>query len=134
MNELLRLIAGPLAFTLEPGRFRFVNSSTGRSFGDARITLESAVLRLDLVRDRSQVSARLQPTVGPSDDWFWIGVFRRVLDGDRPGSDELDAGGVDFLRRWLDVLEERAATDAGRSELVEDLIRARAERAEELFG
>lgn len=134
MNELLRLLAGSLNFMLEPGQFRIVNSSTGQSYGDASITLESAGLRLDLVRDRSQVSLRFQPAKGPFDEWFWIGVLRRALERDRPGSDELDASGVEFLRRSMNILEDRVATDQGREELVDELTRARAERAEELFG
>lgn len=134
MNELLQLLTGSLGFLLEPGRFRIVDSSSGRSFGDASIKLQSAGLRLELTRDRSQNSIRFQPADGPIDEWFWIGVLRRLLEGDRPGSDELDQGAIEFLRRSLDDLERRVASDEERHALVGELIRVRNERSEELFG
>ncbi|MCB1030362.1 MAG: hypothetical protein KDA95_03445 [Acidimicrobiales bacterium] len=134
MKELLQLLAGPLVFLLEHGRFSIVDSSSGRSFGDASVTLQSAGVRLELVRDRSQISIRFQPALGPADEWFWIGVLRRLLEGDRPGSDELDRGAIEFLRRSLDNLEDRAASADGSAKLVDDLTRARENRAQELFG
>ncbi len=134
MTELLQVLASSLVFLLEPGRFRIVDSSSGSSFGDASVTLQSEGLRLELVRDRSQISIRLQPVGSPTDDWFWLGVLRRLLDGDRPGSDELDTAAINFIRRWLAELEDTVANAQGRDELVAQLVRAREERSKELFG
>lgn len=132
MSELLELLAGPLAFLLVPGRYRLVDSRSG-SGGDASITLESASTRLQLVRDRTEVSLRFQPTAPSSEDWFWLGVARRLLDGDRPGRDELDGSAIEFLQNRLAELEEGLAV-LGRAGLVDALQRARDERATELFG
>lgn len=134
MSELLRLLASSLAFLLEPGRFTIVSSSSGRSFGDARVTLQSETMRLELIRDRSQNAIRFQPVIGSAEEWFWLGVLRRSLDGDRPGSDELDGAAIGFLRRSLDTLENRLIDSTAREVLIAELTQERSDRSVERFG
>jgi len=134
MNELLRLLASSLSFLLEAGKFTIVGSSSGKAFGDASVTLESDGLRLELLRDRSQNAIRLQPVSGSTEEWFWLGVVRRLVDGDRPGSDELDRAAIDFLQRSIDALETQVADDESRRRLIDELVRERSARSQELFG
>jgi hypothetical protein len=132
--EILRLLASSLAFLLEPQRYRIVDSSASDSFGgDASVTLQSDTTRLQLVSDRAELSMRLQPRTPAGDDWFWIGVARRVLAGDQPGSDNLDATAVAFLRTRLPEVEAAFGSDDARVALVQRLQDARAERSRELF-
>jgi hypothetical protein len=132
MTELLGLLADRLAFLLEPGRFRIVDSRSGEH-GDATVTLASTSMLVEIVRDRGETSLRLRPD-DPPGDWFWIGMVRRAMDGDLPGSDELDAGAITFLRANLDDLESRFGDPGLRERLLRELRLAQAGRAAELFG
>lgn len=134
MVEILRLLASSLAFLLEPGHYRIVDSSTSDSFGGgASVTLQSDTTRLQLVSDRSQVSIRLQPRTPADDDWFWLGVARRVLAGDKPDRDDLDDAAVQFLRARLVEIEAAFGSEDTRVALVQRMQEARAERSRELF-
>lgn len=127
------LLATSLAFLVEPGRFRIVDSESTASFGgNASITLESLTMKIQLVRDRREISCRFQ-SIG-SEEWFWIGVARRLLIGDRPGSDDLDESAVEFLESSLGVLEEDLGDEAKRERLLVKLVEARDDRAREVFG
>lgn len=90
-------------------------------------------MHLQIVRDRGELSLRLQPG-GPPGDWFWIGVVRRAVDGDVPGNDVLDAEAIIFLEDNIGDLEARSGGDESRGQLVSELRSARDSRAEELFG
>lgn len=133
MKELLKLLAGPLYFLLEASRFKIVDSTRSRTSDHATVTLQSTTVRLEIVRDRTQNSIRFQAVDDPFQQWFWIGVLRRVLDGDRPGRDDLDSGAIEFLRRSLDSLDDRITSDESRVQLIADLTREQRARAAELF-
>jgi hypothetical protein len=124
-----------LAFLVEPGRYNIVDSTARESCGgDGSVTLQGATTRLEVISDRSEISIRLQPRSSTDNDWFWIGVVRRVLNGERPGSDHFDEGAVEFLRTRLPEVEAAFGDSTSRAALVARLQAAREERARELFG
>lgn len=134
MTELLKFMASHLAFLFETGRYRIVDSRSGRPAGDALVVLESATVRLRLVHDRSQIHLDIQPNPCGSGDWYGIGVVRRWKAGDRPGLDDLDESSVAFLQRELDGIEAEWSTEQGRQAGTDRLNEEREARADELFG
>lgn len=134
MAELLRFIATHLMFLFESGRYRIIDSRSGRPSGDGLVIVESDAVRLRFVRDRSEMHADIQPRSADGDEWFGIGVARRWLLGERPGFDHLDDSAVSFLREHLDRLEAEWSTVLGREVGLQRLRDERAARADELFG
>ncbi len=134
MKDLLDLLAGSLGFLLAAGRFRIVDSFSDQNQGYARIGLESEAMLLEVVRERDDMSLRITARSDNGDDWFWLGILRRVIDGDRPGSDRLDSSGVEFLRLNIERLELVYSDPALREVFLKDLATAREERSRELFG
>lgn len=133
MIALLKLLETNLSFLLNPGRFR-IGGSTAGGEQHASITLESDDLRLELVRERDEIFARIMSTATPEMDWFWIGVYRRVIWGEHPGSDVLDDSAIDFLRQELDGISRRFSSEDHRADFLALLIAERAQRSHELFG
>ncbi len=134
MAELLRFIATHLMFLFDPGRYRIVDSRSGRPSGDGLVVIESDSVRVRFVRDRSQMHVDIQPCPDEGEDWFGIGVVRRWLLGESPGYDYLDESSVAFLRENLVRIEAEWSTRAGREVGMQRLRDERAARAEELFG
>lgn len=134
MIELLMFLATRLGYLLEPGRFRIVNSESGRSQGgDAVIDLESATLHVRLTRDRGQILMSFQPLVS-STDWFSPGLLRGLLTGERPESEVLDDAWAKELSSTLVELERRLADPDEAEPTIRELRRQAKLRAKELFG
>jgi hypothetical protein len=134
MAELLRFIATQLMFLFDEGRYRIVDSRSGKPAGDGLVVVESEAVRLRFVRDRSRLSADIQPCVDGVDDWFGIGVARRWILGERPGYDHLDESSVAFLRDHLGRIETEWSTSSGRETGLHRMRAERSARADELFG
>ena len=134
MTELLRFMASYLTFLFETGKYRIVDSRSGRPAGDALVVLESPTVRLRLVHDRSQIHLDIQPNPPGPGGWYGIGVARRWKAGDRPGLDDLDESCVAFLRRELDGIEAEWSTEQGRQAGLDRLNEEQEARADELFG
>ena len=134
MTELLRFMVSYLTFLFETGKYRIVDSRSGRPAGDALVVLESPTVRLRLVLDRSQIYLDIQPNPPGPGGWYGIGVARRWKAGDRPGLDDLDESCVAFLRRELDGIEAEWSTEQGRQAGLDRLNEEREVRADELFG
>ena len=134
MAELLIFMASHLAFLFETGKYRIVDSRSGRPAGDALVVLESANVRLRVVHDRSQLHLDIQPNPAGHGDWYGIGIARRWRAGDRPGLDDLDESSIAFLRQELDGIEKEWSTEGGRQAGLDRLNEEREARADELFG
>jgi hypothetical protein len=133
--ELLRFLVTRFGYLFEPGRYRFVDSTSGRSFGgDAMVLLESETLRLRFTRDRSQLLLEFQPIQGRKNEWFSPGLLRGLLLGDRGGSEVLSDEWASYLESALDELEVRLKNPATRDAAVAGLREQAKARAKELFG
>jgi hypothetical protein len=71
-------------FLFDSGRYRIVDSRSGRPSGDGMVVIESESVPPRFVRDRSEMLA-IQPCPDEGEDRFGIGVVRRWLLGDSPG-------------------------------------------------
>ena len=132
MKDLLIFLALHLSSLLEAGWFRITNSDARDGHGS--VLLESSATRMMFVWERSEMSVRIQPKFAPEDDWFWIGVIRRVILGEKPGVDVLDESAAAFLQSHLPAIDAAFADVNSRSELVGRLREGREARSRELFG
>lgn len=99
-----------------------------------RVSLESDNSRIEVVRERDEVSLRIAPKEGRKDDWVWIGVLRRVLDGDEGAGDVLDEQSLRFLNRRMPEVEFAFGEAKLREALISRLLEARRERADQQFS
>ncbi len=135
MTEILIYLATHLAFLFEPDRFRFVDSRVDSSFGgDALVVLESEALRVRIIWDRAQLLLSFQPREGRSNEWFSPGLLRGLLQGDRGGSEVLDADWAGFLSSAIPELESRLGEPISEAETLTELRRQAKLRSKELFG
>ena len=84
-----------------------------------------------MITERAETSLRLQP--GSGAEWYWIGVFRRLLSGDRPGSNILDRVAIAFLDDHLSEIERRCSPTE-QVEFIAALDVEEEARATEMFG
>jgi hypothetical protein len=127
-------LATQLQFLFRPGGYRFVDSIVSTSGGDAMVVLESAILRLQLTRDRSQLLLTFQPLRGKRSQWFSPGLLRGLMTGERPRSEVLDEEWARFLKVALPELEKRLGDPVQGAQTLNELrVQARL-RAKELFG
>lgn len=134
MIRILQYLLGHCAFLLTSPDYRFVDSRVAESFGDdAYLVLESRSLRMRFVCDRGQLFLDFQSTSHSGDkDWFSVDVVRRLLEGEQPGSAELDPEYADFLESKIADIE--TCFSERLDETVAELRRLERVRAKELFG
>jgi hypothetical protein len=130
MTAILEFLVAHLAFLYAPGRYRFVDSGSVESFGNAYLDLESDTMRLRMIHDRSQLFLDFAPLDG--NDWFSLDVVRRLLTGERQESSELSPDYAAFLEREIGEIERRFRDE--RDETVRALKELERVRAKELFG
>jgi hypothetical protein len=130
MTAILEFLVAHLAFLYAPGRYRFVDSGSVESFGNAYLDLESDAMRLRMIRDRSQLFLDFAPLDGK--DWFSLDVVRRLLTGERQESSELSPDYAAFLEREIGEIERRFRDE--RDATVRALKELERVRAKELFG
>lgn len=135
MVQILLFLANHCAFLFRPDYFRFVDSRVDESFGNAFVVLESSVIRLRLVRNRSRLAGEFQPVeAGRRDSWYTLDLLRGVLHGDRSGPYALDAAWARFLAASLPDLEDRFASEERRDHTLKELAEQGRLRAKERFG
>jgi hypothetical protein len=133
VNRQERRLRRVVAWLRESAQFVLVAWSDEGSRGE-RVTLERPGLRIEFVRDYADFFVDLQPLDGWADDGFGLGVWSRVLENNRNVSDKLGRSTMMFLRRQLGPIERRLAIPEERDDLIRRLVRARNERAVEMFG
>jgi len=131
MEEILRYLMKYCSFLYSPNRFRFVDSGSSDSFGNAFLVLEHEELRLQFVKDRGQIFLDFQHTSkNHKDDWFSIDIVKQMVTGKIEPSAEMDSEKAEFLKTNLDRIEQLffAANLEGTIKRLRELERARAKR------
>ena len=107
-------------------------TSVGYGFAQVVVRSGGVALRFDAERgDRAALAVQLQCA---PDDWFGIGVVRRVVAGESWSSDLADQGAVEFLHANIEQLCAAAESVDRCTSLAEQLRVARSQRADEIFG
>jgi len=131
MEEILRYLMKHCSFLYSPNRFRFVDSGSSESFGNAFLVLEHKEMRLQFVKDRGQIFLDFQPTsIKHKGDWFSIDIVKQLVTGKIEASAEMDSEKVEFLKNNLDEIEPLFSTAnmEGTIKKLKELERARAKR------
>jgi len=119
------------SFLYSPNRFRFVDSGSSESFGNAFLVLEHKELRLRFVKDRGQIFLDFQPTSkNRKGEWFSIDIVKQMVTGEIETSAEMDSEKRKFLKTNLDKIEQlfSSANREGTIKKLKELERARAKR------
>ncbi|NVM16748.1 MAG: hypothetical protein HWN80_03465 [Candidatus Lokiarchaeota archaeon] len=131
MEEILRYLMKHCSFLYSPNQFRFVDSGSSESFGNAFLVLEHEGLRLQFVKDRGQIFLDFQPTSkNHKADWFSIDIVKQMVTGKIETSAEMDSKKAEFLKTNLDKIEQlfSIANIESTIKKLRELERARAKR------
>jgi hypothetical protein len=131
MEEILRYLMKHCSFLYSPNQFRFVDSGSSESFGNAFLVLEHEELRLQFVKDRDQIFLDFQPTRKKhKSEWFSIDIVKQMVTGEIEPSAEMDSEKAKFLKTNLDEIEQLFSTAniEGTIKKLKELERARAKR------
>jgi hypothetical protein len=134
MEEILQYLMKNCSFLYSPNQFRFVDSDSSESFGNAFMVLEHKDLRLKFIKDRGQLFLDFQPTSSTRKlDWFSIDIVMQLVTGNIEPSSQMDAAKAKFLKSNLDEIQRRfsKANLEGTLKKLRELERQRAKR---LFG
>ena len=108
MPQILSFIAAYMGYLWDGARFVIVDAErTEANGGDSTLLVESAVLRLRFVTDKTQLFLDVQPVVGPAGDWYSVDLVRRLFLGGRERSAVLDESYACFIGEHLDDIEAR---------------------------
>jgi hypothetical protein len=133
VSVILRFLADYCGFLFRPDGFRFVDSVVDER-GNARVLLESAVLRLRFDRERSELTLSFQPTSGKGSKWYSPGLLRGLLLRDRGGSELLNEDWARFLETAIGELEKRLSDPESVGPTISALDEQANRRSKELFG
>lgn len=135
MMKILRFLADYCAFLFLPGRFRFVDSESSKSFGgDAFVVLESDTLRLRFVDDRDDLTLDVQAVFNrPDDPWPSFDLVQWLVSGERPDSSLLKPDKAKFLEEHLAEVERLFSSDRA-AETMKELGQLGMIRARERYG
>lgn len=131
MEDILQYLMKHCSFLYSPNRFRFVDSGSSESFGNAFLVLEHEDLRLRFVKDRGQIFLDFQPTSKKQKgEWFSIDIVKQMVTGEIEPSAEMDSKKAKFLKTNLDEIEQLFSTVNMESTIkkLKELERARAKR------
>lgn len=131
MEDILQYLMKHCSFLYSPNLFRFVDSGSSESFGDAFLVLEHEELRLQFVKDRGQIFLDFQSTSKKQkDEWFSIDIVKQMVTGEIEPSAEMDSKKAKFLKTNLDEIEQLFSTVNMESTIkkLKELERARAKR------
>lgn len=135
MNEILTYMLRYCSFLWVEGGYRFADSNTTSSFGNAYVVVSSPTLRMRFVRDRGQLFLDFQEAyASEKSPWYSIDLVRRLLTGARQTTAELSEDYAIFLQASLREIEERFSNEKALSETKRQLEDLKRMRAKELFG
>jgi 3-isopropylmalate dehydratase small subunit len=133
MEEILRYLMKHCSFLYSPNRFRFVDSGSSESFGNAFLVLEHEELRLQFVKDRGQIFLDFQPTSkNHKGEWFSIDIIKQMVTGEIETSAEMDSEKAEFLKTNLDEIKLLFST-ANMEATIKKLRELECARAKRLF-
>jgi len=105
MNELLGYIVKYCSDLFEKYRFKFVDSDTSDSFGDAYVTLASDSIFIRFVRDRGQMRLDIQSKYQKRyRGWHSLDVVRQLITNEKEYHSILDAKNGIFLQKNLEKI------------------------------
>jgi hypothetical protein len=134
MTEILAFLANHCGFMFRPHWFRIVESEVDESFGgNAVVVLESNVLRIQITNDRGTLAMEFQPLGETTGTWYSPGLLKGLLEGNRGGSERLDADWAAFLEHGLEELESRLVDAKARADTIAGLKDQARRRANDLF-
>ena len=134
MPQIPTFIAAHMGYLWDGARFRIIGSEvTEANGGDSTLLVESAVLRLRFVTDKTQLFLDIQPTAGRAKDWYSVDLVRRLFLGEREPSAVLDASYADFIGERLDDIEARFDSERWPETQTEPQ-QLKAVRSKEMFG
>ena len=131
MEDILQYLMKHCSFLYSPNLFRFVDSGSSESFGNAFLVLEHEDLRLQFVKDRGQIFLDFQSTSKKQkEEWFSIDIVKQMVTGEIEPSAEMDSKKAKFLKTNLDEIEQLFSTVNMESTIkkLKELERARAKR------
>lgn len=133
MEDILRYLMKNCSFLYSPNQFRFVDSGSSESFGNAFLVLEHDDLRLQFVKDRGQIFLDFQPKSKKNkSNWFSIDIVKQLITGKIEPSAEMDSEKAEFLKTNLDKIEKLFST-ANMENTIKKLRQLERERAKRLF-
>lgn len=133
MTQLLEFIVKYMGFLWKDARFKISDSVVGTSNGgDALLLVESQTMRLQFIRDKTQLFLYFQPTVGEK-RWYSVDLIRRLFTGRQEESGLLDQSYAKFIEQNLDQIERLFSSEEWES-TCSDLRKLKKQRAKELFG
>lgn len=135
MTRILAFIVDYMGFLWSGARFKIVGSEVSTSNGgDALLLVESDLLRMRFVSDRTQLLLDLQPVgTSASKEWFSIDLVRRMFLGAREVSAVLDDSYAAFIQQYLGEIEESFSSE-NWPQTRSQLQTLKAKRAKEMFG
>ena len=134
MPQILSFIAAYMGYLWDGARFRIIDSElTEANGGDSTLLVESAVLRLRFVTDKTQLFLDFQPVAGQAKDWYSVDLVRRLFLGERERSAVLDESYADFIGEHLDDIEARFGPERW-PETKAALKKLKVIRSKEMFG
>ena len=132
MLELLRLLAGPLLFFLDPHEYALVNSG-GTAEGSAFIDLQKGDLIWRLARDRGQLMLDVRLVGKSPEESYSTDILIQAAEREFSKMTALLTDNVvNWLGANLELVEASLMED--RANTIELWERMEARRADELFG
>lgn len=113
VGEILKFIATYMDFLWRGARFQIGDSEVSTvNGGNAYLVVESQIVRMRFVVDRSQLLLEFQRrTEGQLKTWYDVDLVYRLIEGNRDGSGLLDEHYARFVGANLDSIEQRFAAD-----------------------
>ncbi|MEJ2249122.1 MAG: hypothetical protein P8Y97_05605 [Candidatus Lokiarchaeota archaeon] len=106
IEKILQYLIKYCSFLYAPNKFRFVNSMSSESFGNAFLILEHENLRLRFIKDRDQLFLDFQSTTkNRKNEWFSIDIVKQLITDKIEPSSEMDSEKAEFLRTNLDEIQ-----------------------------
>lgn len=107
MNEILKFLMRYCSFLYEIKGFKFINSATSESFGNASLTLGSTFLNIRFIRDRGQLFTDFQSNLygkKNAQSWYSIDIVRQLISNEKKYYALMDSKNATFLRNHIDII------------------------------
>ena len=133
MTSLLPLIEKEAGFLLQDYHFNVKETVESESFGNAAVYLESPILTISFIRDRSQLFLNFQSKFDKRSEWFSFDLIKKLLDPQLDYYGIMDEANFKFLREHFEEIvglyspEKVAAT-------LQKLKAVQKDRTKKMFG
>jgi hypothetical protein len=133
-EEFKQHIMRQAPFLFSGNQFRVIELVyTPEHFGNAILVLEDEVMRIQIIKDRSQILIDFQPkTKHKRKFWFSIDVVKQLITGNIEETAEMTPENIEFLRNNLDIIEDHFSP-INLEETISRLQDLERERAKRIF-